>query len=130
MATTSRWIAIVDDDPSVLKALQRSLRVRAFRTTTYSSANDFLASLSEELPECLIIDQQMPQMTGLELHQHLTSQGIRIPTIMITAYYDVLLRERSQAAGVAALLSKPLRNASLFDAIDAALGNLPEAFDS
>jgi FixJ family two-component response regulator len=123
MAAASPWIAIVDDDASVLKALERSLRVRAFRTTTHKSAADFLASLSEGLPECLIIDQQMPEMTGLELHQHLMRRGIQIPTIMISAHSDARLRERSQAAGVATLLSKPLQNATLFAAINAALQN-------
>ena len=116
-------IAIVDDDPSVLKALERTLRVRGYRVTTYSSANDFLASASEELPECLIIDLQLPGMTGLELHQHLTSRGIKIPTIMITAFGDVRLRDRSRAAGIAAVLSKPLQNSALFAAIDEARQN-------
>lgn len=111
----------MDDDPSVLKALERSLRFRGFRTTAHRSASDFLASLSEELPECLIIDQQMPGMTGLELHQHLRRRGIHIPTIMITAHGDEWLCERSQAAGIETMLSKPLRTVALLAAINAAL---------
>ena len=123
MVEACRWIAIVDDDPSVLKALKRSLRVRAFQAKTYGSAQEFLASLPDGLPECLIIDQQMPEMTGLELHHYLTHRGIQIPTIIITAHGDVRLRERSESAGVIALISKPLHNASLFAAIDAAIRN-------
>ena len=118
MAEASRWIAIVDDDPSVLKALSRSLRVRAFQTKTYSSAQEFLAALANGLPECLIVDLQMPEMTGLDLHCHLTRSGIQIPTIIITAHGDSRVRERSESAGVIAILSKPLRNESLFAAID------------
>src|SRR3981189_1259290 len=118
MLVTSPWIAIVDDDPSVLKALQRTLRVRALLSKTYGSAQEFLASLPDGLPECLIVDLQMPVMTGLELHQHLTRSGIQIPTIIITAHSDLRIRERSESAGVIAVLSKPLRNASLFAAID------------
>jgi FixJ family two-component response regulator len=120
MVEASRWIAIVDDDPSVLKALSRSLRVRAFRTRTYRSAQEFIAALPDGLPECLIVDLQMPEMTGLELHHYLMCRYIQIPTIIITAHGDSRVRERSESADVIAFLSKPLQNASLFAAIDEA----------
>jgi CheY-like chemotaxis protein len=96
MPETSPWIAIVDDDTSVLKALQRTLRVRALQSKTFESAREFLASLPDGLPECLIVDLQMPEMTGLELHHQLTRSGIHIPTIIITAHSDIRLRERSE----------------------------------
>ncbi|MGX5736382.1 response regulator transcription factor [Bosea thiooxidans] len=112
----------MDDDPSVLKSLSRTLRVHAFRTKAYGSAHEFLAALAEGTPACLIVDVQMPGMTGLELIHHLTIVGIRIPTIVITAHSDVRLRDRPEAASVIALLSKPLQNATLFTAIDAAIG--------
>jgi FixJ family two-component response regulator len=118
MPETSRWIAIVDDDPSVLKALRRSLRVRALQSKIYSSAQEFLASLADGLPKCLIVDLQMPEMTGLELHQHLIRSGIKIPTIIITAHSDVRVRERSESAGVIAVLSKPLQKTLLIAAIE------------
>ena len=113
----------MDDDPSVLKALRRSLRIRGFDAKTHGSAQDFLASLPDGLPECLIVDIQMPEMTGLELHHYLTRRDIRIPTIIITAHDDPIVRERAESAGVIAVLSKPLQRVSLFAAIDAALGN-------
>jgi FixJ family two-component response regulator len=118
MVEASHWIAIVDDDPSVLKALRRSLRVRALAAKTYRSAQEFLAALPDGLPGCLIVDLQMPGMTGLELLNHLKRQGIRIPTVIITAHGDAGTRERCESAGAIAFLSKPLRNASLFAAID------------
>src|SRR5712671_372429 len=117
MPETSPWIAIVDDDTSVLKALQRTLRVRALQSKTFESAREFLTSLPDGLPECLIADLQMPEMTGLELHHHLTRSGIQIPTIIITAHGDIRVRERCESAGIIAFLSKPLRNESLFAAI-------------
>jgi FixJ family two-component response regulator len=120
MPESTHWIAIVDDDPSVLKALRRSLRVRGFQAKTHGSAREFLASLSDGLPDCLIVDIQMPEMTGLELHLYLTRKGICIPTIVITAHGDPVVRERAESAGVIAILSKPLNSASLFAAIDAA----------
>jgi FixJ family two-component response regulator len=120
MAEASPWIAIVDDDVSVLKALNRLLRHRGLQAKTYESARDFIGSLPTELPECLIVDLQMPQMTGLELHQYLTRNGIQIPTIIITAYIDVGVRERSESAGVIAVLPKPLQRGSLFAALEVA----------
>ncbi len=118
MAEASRWIAIVDDDPSVLKALTRLLRAHELHAKTYKSAQEFLAALPDGLPESLIVDLQMPGMSGLELHQHLTRKDIRIPTIIITAHGGIEIRERCQSAGVIAFLSKPVQDSSLFAAID------------
>jgi FixJ family two-component response regulator len=123
MAQVLPWIAIVDDDPSVLKALARLLRARAFEARTYTSARDFLASLPGGLPECLIVDLQMPEMTGLELQRHLTHSGLRIPTIVITAHNEAGARERCESAGAAAFLSKPLQDTSLLAAIESATGS-------
>jgi FixJ family two-component response regulator len=120
MAQVSSWIAIVDDDPSVLKALARLLSARAFQIRTYASAREFLSALPDGLPECLIVDLQMPDMTGLELQRHLTRNGIRIPTIVVTAHNEAGARERCESAGAAAFLAKPLQDTSLLDAIDGA----------
>jgi FixJ family two-component response regulator len=120
MAEPSPWIAIVDDDTSVLKALTRLLRARALHARTYESAQEFLAALPAGLPECLILDLQMPEMNGLELLQHLTRQGIRVPTIIISAHGDLGVRQRCASAGAIAFLSKPLQDTSLFAAIEEA----------
>ena len=120
MAEAPTSIAIVDDDPAVLKALSRLLRSHAFRARTYGSGQEFLAALPAGLPDCLIIDLQMPEMNGLELQQHLVGNGIKIPTILITAHADVALRDQ---AGLIASLRKPLQEKALFDAIDKAVGD-------
>ena len=121
MAHPSPWIAIVDDDPSVLKALARFLTLRAIEVRTYKSARDFLASLSEgvpdELPECLIVDLQMPEMSGLELQRHLNRAAIWIPTIVITADRDAEMREQCEAAGAETYLLKPIQDTFLLAAI-------------
>jgi FixJ family two-component response regulator len=114
------WIAIVDDDPFVLRALARLLRTRALHPRTFASAEDFLGAISEGLPQCLVVDLQMPEMGGLELQQHLSRSGIDIPTIVITAHGDPQARERCVAAGAAAFLTKPLQEALLFAAIQEA----------
>ena len=122
MAGASPWIAVIDDDPSVLKALRRLLRTHAFHPKTFASAQEFLAALPDGIPECLIVDLQMPEMSGLELHQHLTKSGFEIPTIIITAHDDSDVRRRCEAAGTAAYLLKPLQDTTLFSAIEKARG--------
>jgi FixJ family two-component response regulator len=117
MAEASPWIAIVDDDPSVLKALSRLLRTRSFLARTYPSAQEFLAMLPGGAPECLIVDLQMPEMSGLGLGQQMTRQGLRIPAIVITAHADAGTRERCETAGAFAFLLKPQQDASLFATI-------------
>jgi len=118
MHEVSPWIAIVDDDPSVLKALARLLRARAMQAKTYNSAREFLAALPNGVPECLILDLQMPEMSGLALHQRLLRGGIKIPTIFITAYDSAEIRQRCEAEGTAAYLLKPLQDIAFFAAIE------------
>ena len=112
------WIAIIDDDPSVLKALTRSLQLRAFQTRAYESAREFLSAIPAGLPMCMILDLQMPEMTGLELLQHLERRDIHIPAIVITAHTDAAALEHCESAGAIAILPKPWRNDLLFAAID------------
>jgi len=118
MAEVSLQIAIVDDDLSVLKALTRLLRTRSLHAKTYSSAQEFLGALPVGLPECLILDLQMPEMSGLELLHDLTHRRIQIPIIIISAHGDIGMRERCESAGVIAFLLKPVQDTSLFAAID------------
>jgi FixJ family two-component response regulator len=104
----------------VLKALARLLGTHSFATKTYLSAPQFLAALPEGLPDCLIADLQMPEMTGLELQLALARRGVQIPIIIITAHDEAGMRERCKSAGAIAYLAKPVSDTSLFAAIDAA----------
>ena len=113
-------IAVVDDDASVRKALSRLLETSSYEVKTFETAWEFIASLPHGVPECMIVDLQMPDMTGLELQHHLARTGIKIPTIIITAHDELGTRERCIAAGAAAYLLKPLRKAVLIAAIDTA----------
>lgn len=123
MTKTLPTIAVVDDDPSVLKALARLLGARSFDARTFLSARQFLASLTDGRPDCLILDLQMPEMTGLELQRDLSDNGVYIPTIVITARDETGLRERCQSAGAVAYLSKPIDSERLFAALHAANAN-------
>jgi len=112
-------VAIVDDDPAVLKALARLLSARSFVTRTYLSGPQFLFSLQDGVPDYLIVDLQMPEMNALELQHDLASRGIRIPTIIITAHDEAGMQERCKSAGAIAYLSKPVHDTELVMAIDA-----------
>src|SRR5271155_6148909 len=101
-------IAIVDDDPAVLNSLARLLQTRSFAAQTYQSGRQFLDSLSDGKPDCLILDLQMPEMTGFEVQEHLVSRGIRIPTVIISAPDDSQARGRGRAAGALGFLPKTL----------------------
>jgi FixJ family two-component response regulator len=115
------FVAIVDDDSAVRKGLARLLGACAIRARSFASAREFLESLSGEVPECLIVDLQMPEMTGLELQGELARIGARIPTIVITAHNERGLRERCLAAGATAYLIKPLDGMQLIASIGAAV---------
>src|SRR5687768_9497728 len=107
MANASIRVALVDDDASVRKALARFLSASSFEITTFGSAREFLKSVKAATPECLVVDLQMPEITGLDLQRHLVRSGINIPTIVITAHSEPGLRERCQSAGASAFLVKP-----------------------
>ena len=111
----------MDDDASICKALARLLRVNGFTVDTYVSARAFLGSVARTVPDCLIVDLRMPEMTGLELHRHVAQVAGRVPTILITAYSDETTREHARTAGIDACLEKPLQEPSLLAAIKAAM---------
>jgi FixJ family two-component response regulator len=115
------YVAIVDDDMAVRKGLARLLGASAIRVRSFASGREFLDSLAAEAPECLIVDLQMPEMTGLELQGELARIGARIPTIVITAHNERGLRERCLAAGASAYLIKPLDGMQLIASIGAAV---------
>ena len=127
MAQSRLRVAIVDDDAGVRRALARLLRASSFDPVTYGSGLEFLDSLGARLPDCLVVDLQMPEMTGLEVQQHLVKAGIRIPTIVITAHDGLGTRERCRSAGAAAYLLKPLQEGPLISAINAATGQVGRA---
>jgi FixJ family two-component response regulator len=121
MAQDRICVAIVDDDAGVRRALARLLRASRFDAVAYESATEFLASLSGRVPDCLVVDLQMPEMNGLELQQHLARASVKIPTVVITAHDGVGTRERCQSAGAAAYLLKPLDEEALISAIRVAI---------
>jgi len=114
-------VALVDDDASVRKALGRALSASSFEITTFCSATEFLKSLEVQSPQCLVVDIHMPDITGLDLRNHLARVRINIPTIVITALNKPGLRERCQSEGAAAFLVKPFDVRALIAEINSAI---------
>lgn len=121
MAKPLSSVAIVDDDASVRKALARLLNACAITTEAFGSGQEFLDSLSQDEPDCVVIDQHMPEMTGLELQTQLRRIGRRIPMIIITAHDQPGLRERCRSAGATAYLLKPLNETYFLAALNEAM---------
>jgi len=114
-------ILIVDDDESVREAIRGLMRSLGYKVEAVASAQEFLSSRFFRRTSCLIVDMQMPGMTGLELYQRLSMSGKRIPTILITAYPDDGVRERARSAGVLGYLSKPFEQDDLLACVHSAL---------
>jgi len=101
-------ISIVDDDSRVRQAMARLVRSHGYLAETFDSAASLLSSDWRARTSCLIVDVQMPGMTGLELHAQLAAAGEAIPTILITAHPHDSMRIRALQAGVLGYLAKPI----------------------
>ena len=125
MAKAKPLISIVDDDESMREALKGLMKSLGHRVEAAASAEEFLRSPHICRTSCLIADVQMPGMTGLDLHRHLSDSGKPIPIILITAYPDDSVRERAVAAGAIGYLSKPFDESDLLACIRSALTTRP-----
>jgi FixJ family two-component response regulator len=121
MDSTSPLIAIVDDEASICRALLRLLRVANYRAECFSSPISFLESLADRVPDCVVLDLQMPRMTGVELQQYLLKLDNPPPVIIITAHDEPKTRERCLALGAIRYLRKPFEGEVLIDSIEEAV---------
>src|SRR5690348_10924248 len=120
MAEPATFVAIVDDEEQIRKALKRLMRSANLEAESFESGPAFLDSLASRRPDCLILDLHMPGMTGLHVLQKLRQTGVQLPTIVITAYDEPETRNDCLAAGAAAYLRKPLEDTLLLDAVASA----------
>ena len=116
----SGYVAIVDDDASMREALARMLRIHEINSRGYPSARAFLDGLASGMPDCLIVDVNMPEMTGIELQRELLNRGVRIPTIVITATDGKGIAVSAASLGAVAFFLKPVPRDALIAAINSA----------
>ncbi|WP_161495132.1 response regulator transcription factor [Bradyrhizobium canariense] len=110
-------IACIDDDLTVLEALQDFLDASGFVTVGFSSAEEFLASGSLRSASFLITDFKLGGMSGAQLLQRLSTLGVRIPAVLITAFPDEHVRSQGVAAGALSVMSKPVTMGDLVASI-------------
>jgi len=114
-------ISVVDDDESLRRSLSNLLRSVGFGVETFASADEFLRSAQRENTGCLVLDLQMPGMSGLDLLRQLAFRDSRIRVVILTAHGDEETRRRSLQAGTVAFLDKPFHSDALLDAVRAAV---------
>jgi FixJ family two-component response regulator len=127
MDSAGPLIAIVDDEVSICRALLRLLRVASYRAEAFNSPLLFLESLAERVPDCVVLDLQMPMMTGVELQQHLLHLDDPPPVIIITAHDEPKTRERCLALGAVRYLRKPIEGDVLIESIEEAISERRKA---
>jgi DNA-binding NtrC family response regulator len=117
-------VYIVDDDPSVRDAVARLVRSGGWKAETFASAQEFLASPWAEVPSCLILDVQLPGLSGLELQQRLAKSGARTSVIFLSGHGDIPTTVRAIKAGALEFLTKPYADADLIAAIEQGLAHV------
>jgi FixJ family two-component response regulator len=121
-----RTIFIIDDDPSMLRSIERLLKVHQFDVKAFESAEAALDSDGLSDAGCLVLDIDLGGMSGIELKRHLVGSGVFVPVIFITGKDSETVRKAALEVGCAAYLSKPFAANQLTDAIEKAW-DAPEA---
>ncbi len=115
-------IAVVDDEESVRKALQRLIRSAGFAVETFPSGAEFLKSIEDHAPACVVLDLHMPDVNGFEVQAALRHNGSNVPVVVITGHDTPEARARVMKNGARAYLRKPVDDQMLLDAINEAIG--------
>ena len=115
-------VHVVDDDASFRTAVERRLKLAGYGVATYSSAQDLLDRLpGDDGPGCILLDVQIPGLSGLQLQSQLAALGSTLPIVFVTGYADTAITVRAIKAGAEDFLTKPVSSEDLLDALDRAL---------
>lgn len=114
-------VHIVDDDPGMLEYLSDLISTINYKSITYDNASDFLNSYNNDGLGCLILDLQLPGISGLELQQQLAIDDIDIPVIMISGFGDISTAVKAMKAGVLDFLEKPFKAKDLLELVKKAI---------
>ena len=114
-------VRIVDDDPCFLTAVGRMLRASGFEVRTFSSASEFLARPEFHVPGCVLVDLQMPDMSGLDLQEALVKIGQKLPVIFLSSQGDIPSTVQAMRQGAEDFLTKLAPKEDLLNAINRAI---------
>ena len=120
MSEPAPIVFVVDDDPSVRRAIKRLIGSVGLRVELFGSPQEFI-NRRPDAPSCLVLDIRLPGISGLDFQRELAHSGIHIPIIFITAHGDIPMTVRAMKAGAVEFLTKPFRDQDLLDAIQIAL---------
>ena len=118
---SAETVFLVDDDASVLRAVERLVRAAGWNAATFHSAREFLKEQNPDAPGCLVLDVEMPGFDGFELQEALASAGNNLPIVFLTGYGDIPMSVRAMKSGAADFLSKPCSDDALIAGIGQAL---------
>ncbi len=121
-------VHVIDDDASFRAAVERRLKLAGYDVETYSSAQQLLDRLPDaDAPGCILLDVQMPGLSGLELQNRLIERGSILPIVFVTGYADTPTTVRAVKAGAEDFLAKPVSSEQLIDAIERAMARYESA---
>jgi FixJ family two-component response regulator len=120
-AKRSSTVFIVDDNPSVRKALTRLVRSAGYEVKAFASAKEFLAETHDDDVACLVLDIRMPGLSGIDLQRELSTAQKILPIVFITGHGDVPMSVRAMKNGAVDFFSKPVKDTDLLNAIEEAL---------
>jgi DNA-binding NtrC family response regulator len=121
MSESVSQIYVVDDDLSVRESVGRLIRSAGLNVKTFATAQEILANLEKELPSCLVLDIQLPDLDGFELQDQLVRKDVQIPIIFLTGHGDIPTSVRAIKAGAVDFLTKPFDDEYLLEAIRGAI---------
>ena len=123
-------VFVVDDDPLVRDSVADLLGAAGFAAQTFGSATEFIQAKRPDVSACLILDVELPDLSGLDLQTDLAKSGIELPIIFLTGHGDIPKSVRAMKAGAVEFLTKPFRTEELVEAVGQALvrdGEVPQA---
>jgi FixJ family two-component response regulator len=121
MINCAHTVCVVDDEPAMLRALARLLESGGFRVQTFASASAFLEFTEAELPCCVLLDINLPEMNGLQIQAELLDSEIDCPIVFLSGQADISMSVEAMKAGAIDFLTKPVDAEALIDAVNAAL---------
>jgi FixJ family two-component response regulator len=122
VSSTTPLVAIIDDEESICRALGRLIRSASLEVEAFPSGDEFLRTVAERPPDCIVLDLHMPKVDGFRVQEGLLRAGLRIPVIVITGRDTRESRMRAFENGAFAYFRKPVDGDALLESIDAAIG--------